>query len=112
MDAGKRDIRVVIQQLDPSVDFQDLDRDDDGSWIDVGERWAQFMSKGSREFYRAQQVQADLSELVRMHSDSVTRAITADMRLKVKSTGEKFQVISKPQDIDRQRKVVEVQCRG
>lgn len=44
-------------------------------------RWAQLVPSSAREFVQAQQVEGLVSVILRMRSDSTTRAITPDMRI-------------------------------
>lgn len=72
-DPGKRDQRVAI--------YQDTSTTADGvgqhqpSWSLVATYWASIEGHGSRNLWRAQQVQSTASHLVTFIADSVTRAI-------------------------------------
>ncbi len=48
-------------------------------------RWAYVVPSSAREFVQAQQVEGLVSMIMRVRSDSQTRAITSDMRIEIGS---------------------------
>jgi len=76
MRAGTLRKRVTIQQ--PSEGSADPLNEKVMSWSDVATVWATVLPQSGREFYRAQQVHADLTDVV---SIRYRPGITARMRL-------------------------------
>jgi SPP1 family predicted phage head-tail adaptor len=77
--AGKYRTRVVIEQPTNVVgDYNDPQL----SWATYITRWSELDTGSGREFVRAQQVIPELTAVVRMRSDTGTRAITPRMRIR------------------------------
>ena len=76
IDAGKLDKRIVIQENTVTIGA-DGSRSD--AWTDDATVWCQFMKATSREFLAAQQVNSDVTHLIKIRKRS---GITASHRLK------------------------------
>lgn len=77
--AGKYRTRVVVEQ--PTNVVGDYN-DPQVTWATYIARWSELDTGSGREFVRAQQVIPELTAVVRMRSDTETRAITPRMRIK------------------------------
>ena len=87
--------KVTIQQINPNAtgDANDVvDENDDDNWIRFIDRWASVFNKGGREVFRAQQVQANATHVVRMPFDSMIETTTTRMR--IKHGGKKLNIVS------------------
>jgi len=77
--SSKYRTRVVIEQPANAVGEYN---DPQLTWTTYATRWSELDTGSGREFVRAQQVIPELAAVVRMRSDSTTRAITPRMRIK------------------------------
>jgi SPP1 family predicted phage head-tail adaptor len=80
--AAKYKTRVVIQS---PVETVNSIHEVAISWLDYVSRWAMVSPTSGREFQAAMQVVPILQSIVRMRSDSQTRAITPRMRITIDS---------------------------
>lgn len=74
--AGQYDKRVTIWKNEPTYNA-------DGQLVENAvefiSRWVNIRPVGGQEQFQAQQTQADVTHLMRMHSDTQTRTITPQM---------------------------------
>lgn len=89
MAAGKYNQRVTIQAATEAdgTDGQPIE-----TWADVATRWASVNPVGGDERMRGRQLVAEVTHLVRLRADAMTRAITPQHRLTDPLTGELFHV--------------------
>lgn len=83
--AGDYDQRITIQKLKDAPttnDFGEVDKSNASNWETYANRWAEIEPVGGREQLRGGQTTPIGLYRVRMRSDSISRAITADMRIK------------------------------
>lgn len=78
--AGKYATKVTIEQPSTTVGGYN---DPQYSWTTYASRWAQVETNSGRELQRAQQTMPETTAVIRMRSDSTTRAITPRMRCKI-----------------------------
>lgn len=77
-------------------------------WVRVDDRWAQVLTQGSREVFRAQQIQPDISHIVRVRYDSTTKNLHPKMRLLVRGNPVHIAGI---QNVNMQNEYLELNCR-
>jgi head-tail adaptor len=84
MPAGKYRDRVMIERPrdNPGEDGK-TDLTLDANWQQVESRSAHFVPRGGREGFVAQGVRADVSHVVELRSDPLTRTIKPTWRLKM-----------------------------
>lgn len=70
-----------------------IDETDDDNWEAIAERWCQLVTKGSREFFRGEQVAAEITHQVTMRFDRQAATFTTGMQLKL---GQRLFGISEP----------------
>lgn len=103
--------RVTVEQPKEAESDRDnygeIDLNDDANWTVFASRFAQVLDKGSREVFRARQIMADISHIVRMHSDPQTRKINPKMRLLL--DGRKLNIRS-ARDRNEQHVEIELEC--
>lgn len=100
--------RITIEHLTGAVGVDGVvDEADDSNWSEFHKCRAKVQSRSSREFYRAQQVHADLTHLIEILSSKKSRLITAKMRVKLDSR--KLNIVSAT-DVDEMKRVVELVC--
>lgn len=76
--------RVTVQRINPTATIDaagHIEESAEASWIQVGKHWCQFIPRGSREFFRGEQVAAEITHAVRMRYDSDSKNYTTGMRL-------------------------------
>lgn len=78
--AGQYRTKVTIEQPTTAVGGYN---DPQLSWSTYASRWAQVETNSGRELQRAQQTIPETTAVIRMRSDSLTRAITPRMRAKI-----------------------------
>lgn len=69
--AGRRDTRITIERLRGLTPADDghIDETNADNWIVLTQWWAEVWTKGSREFYRADQVSALVTHKFKMKFD-------------------------------------------
>lgn len=103
--------RVTIQQLNPNADVDvngAVDKGNDDNWIRFADRRAAVFNRGGREVYRAQQVQANATNVVTMPFDSTAAQATTEMR--IRHNGTKLNIVSGPTDITDDRRELQFIC--
>lgn len=105
MMAGKLINRVEVQRLNATVNAAgQLDETTAGNWETFCSRWCQLTTRGSREFFRGQEVAADITHQVTMRSDPQSREFTTKQRIKL---GDRIlSIASPPLDVDEQQEMV------
>lgn len=84
-----------------------VDLADDANWTTVGTRRAKFTTRGGAENYRFNQVQAQVSHLIELRYDGLTKAIGPEYRLKYQ--GRVFQ-ISAAYDVDELHDTIRIEA--
>lgn len=108
INAGELDKKITVEQLTGTADESGhIDESDDANWSTHCERWASFRSAGSREYFKAKQVHADLTHLLRCRFDDTTKSITPKMRIKF--NGRILQIKSAV-NVDESNVVIEIAC--
>ena len=86
-----------------------VDLSDDDNWSDLGRfRFLKISGQGSREFYRAQQVQADITLVVEVWYSKVTAGINPSYRWKA---GDRILEIVSAFDVDEAHEVIRMSLR-
>lgn len=88
--------------------YGELDTTVDAGWQRVDDRWAEVLTQGSREVFRTQQFQPDVTHLVRMRYDTTTKDVTPEMRLILKDRD--LQILS-ANNMDEANELMELVCR-
>lgn len=101
--------KCTIEQLTGTADAHGfIDNTDDDNWTQYCQTFAAVQSKGGREFWKVDQVNADVSHVWRCPWSKTLAAATPDMRLVNESvTYEILSVI----DVDLAHEEVEIQTR-
>ena len=73
----------------------------DSNWTMAGNEWAEIITKGSREFFRGQQVGEDITHQVTIRATTQSLKYTTKMR--VKFEGRKLVINSPPVNIDEDK---------
>jgi SPP1 family predicted phage head-tail adaptor len=96
--------RATVQKLSATVDGSGhLDENTAANWVDVGKRWCQITTRGSREFFRGVEVAAEITHQITMRSDRDSRRYTEKNRLVFRDMDDKTLNISGPPvDVDEQ----------
>lgn len=103
--------KVRIEQVNPNATGDAngfVDQTDNDNWIRFADRWASVFNKGGREVYRAQQVQADATHVVRMPFDRMLEKATTQMR--IAHNGNRLNIASGPTDVVGDRRELEFIC--
>ena len=82
--AGQLQRRVVVWRLKEGITPDaagHVDETDESNWRIVGNRWVKLTPKGSKEFFRGQQVAEDITHQVTMRYDSESAKFTTKDRL-------------------------------
>ena len=101
--AADLDKRITVRRLKSSAVLDasgHLDETREGNWVEVGKRWAQFITRGSREFFRGEEVAADITHQITIRYDKTAAAWTTKMH--VKYDGRTFNIAGPLRDIDEQ----------
>ena len=82
-----------------------IDQTDDDNWEEYWLGHAHRLPKGSREFYRASQINADLTELWEVQKNRATQGITSEMRAKFRDldTDRTFNILGPPSEAGDRR---------
>lgn len=103
MAAGKRRKRIVIEQ---STLVADAAGQLVPTWSTYCERWGEALAVTGGETFRARQLEADVTWLIRLRSDSETRGITPQMRLRFDGNTVN---IGRVYDAEGRRREIEIQ---
>ena len=111
MNSGNFNRRVTIQKIkdDPITDAHgEVDLTVDGSWETHVARWAEIQTKGGREFWKVDKIEAEVSHLIRVPYDRLTLGINSGMRIRL---GDRTINIVSAIDVDERHEVIEMQCK-
>jgi len=109
--AQQRDRKITIEQPDASAaanDYGETDLTVSGGWSSYAVRFASVQTKGGREFWKVDKVEAEVSHMLSVLRDSVTALITPRMRVKL---GSRILQIVSAVDVDDARAEVQIQCK-
>ena len=108
---NKHDRPVTVEWLKPSS--VQLDPDDDDNWVGIA-RWAQIMTRGGREFFRGQQVQANVSHRLTLPTapgdpllTQIDGGLSSAMRVRL---GSRVLDVTAAFDVDERHTEIELQC--
>lgn len=76
--------QAVVKKLKPGLTpdaANHIDETNEANWVTVGPRWVIVTPRGSREFFRGQQVAAEVTHQVDMRNDEISRTYTTGMRI-------------------------------
>jgi SPP1 family predicted phage head-tail adaptor len=99
--AGVRNDLVSVKRLKSSAvpdASGHVDESDPANWETFTKQWCSVNPRGSREFFRGQQVAADITHQVEMLFNSDSNKITTKMRIMFK--GRRLNVAEPPRNID------------
>ena len=111
MSSGNFNRRVTIQKIknNPIEDSHgEVDQTDELNWETHAARWAEIQTKGGREFWKVDKVEADVSHLIRIPYDRLTMNIDSQMRIRL---GDRTINIVSVIDVDERHEVIEMQCK-
>jgi SPP1 family predicted phage head-tail adaptor len=78
------DKHILIQRLKtgltPDASGQ-IDETDSSNWTNHGKFYAEFITKGSREFFRGEQVNADITHQITVRYSTLAAGITTKMQV-------------------------------
>ena len=77
--------RLTIERVAPNATTDAngaVNEEDDDNWIRFADRYAAVFNKGGREVFRAQQVQANATHVVKIPFDTMADKITTRMRFR------------------------------
>lgn len=77
-----------------------IDETNDSNWTIAGKEWVELITRGSREFFRGQEVASDITHQVTMRWSKQASEYTNDMRIKFE--GRKFNISEPPRNVDEQ----------
>ena len=106
MASGNFNRRITIEKI--KDDHGEVDLTVDGSWETHAVRWAEIQTKGGREFWRVDKIEAEVSHLIRVPYDRLTAAVTPEMRIKFMSRT--INIVSAI-NVDEMREKIEMQCK-
>lgn len=93
--------RITVQKLKNNAPLEgggQVDETDETNWIQCGKEWAEFITQGSREFFRGQEIAADITHQVMIRWSSGANGYTTKMRLKMGNR--LFYIASPPKNVD------------
>jgi len=111
MESGNFNRRITIQriELNPETDDHgEVDLKDEGNWETHVVSWANIKTKGGREWWKSDKINAEVSHIIQVPYGRLTRKIDSEMRIRV---GDRTINIVAAYDIDEQRQVIEMQCK-
>lgn len=92
---------ITVQRLKNSQTLDDGGQSDetvDANWMNAGQEYCQFLTQGSREFFRGEDVAADITHQVTMRWSKKAAGYTTRMRLMM--DGRKFNIAAPPRNVD------------
>lgn len=105
---GQRNRRLAIERPKTTPDNAGhVDLSQDSNWTEVGKRWASMTTRGGRESRVFDQVQAEVSHLIGLPYDSLTKTIIPKWRLKM---GTRRFNITAAYDVDEERRTIRVEA--
>jgi len=103
MPAGERRFKILIQQ---PVEADDGSGQPVISWSTYCTRWASVVALSGTERYRGRQIQPQMTHLIEVIADSVTRAITPGMQVLWRGRTINLQVV---QPMEGKMRVIQLQ---
>lgn len=73
----------------------------DANWRRLGSEWVEFKTRGSREFFRGDEIAADITHQITMRWSARAATYTTDMRIKFERRI--FSIESPPMNIDEDK---------
>ena len=109
-DPGRRDRRITVQQLKAAAadDHGHVDQTLAANWETYTTARAEVMTRGGREFFRADVLNAETSTVFRIPYSATTKAVTPDMRIQL--DGITYGIVS-VQDIDNAHVLIQIEAR-
>lgn len=93
--------KVVVQKLKNNLTPNasgHIDETDDSNWTTAGTEWVEFITRGSKEFFRGEEVAADITHQITMRWSRQAATYTTDMRMKM---GDRvFHIAEPPRNVD------------
>lgn len=111
MSCGDYRERITIEKIkdNPQADAHgETDLTDDSNWETYATRFSSIQTKGGREFWKVDKVDADVNFLIRVQHDKRTAEITPRMRIRL---GKRTINIAAVYDVDEMHEVIEMQCK-
>ena len=111
MACGEYRDRITIENIkdNPETDAHgEVDLTLDRNWTTYATRFANIQTKGGREFWKVDKVDADVNFLFRVPFDKRTVGITSEMRIRL---GTRIINIAAVYDVDEMHDVIEMQCK-
>ncbi len=109
--AEKRNKLITVQRLRrgtaPNAGGH-VDESDDTNWEDFCKVWANVSPRGSREFFRREQVAADITHQVEILYSAKANQITSGMR--VTFSGRKLNISGPPRNTDEANHSLVMAC--
>jgi len=106
---GDYNCPIVVESLSGTADsFGHVDTTDSANWSRLTTAWAKVQTKGGREFWKVDRVEADVSHVWRCPYSATLATATPDMRLVYSSTNHEIVSVI---DIDEAHEVIEIQTR-
>lgn len=105
--AGDLDVRCVVRRLKEGVQPNTaghVDETDEANWRDMGKRWVKLVPRGSREFFRGQQVAEDITHQIYMLRDSHSQRFTT--KDKLVSGSRQFNLAGPGVDVDERHETL------
>lgn len=107
----KLDNRVTVEKLKTTATIDgsgNVNEKLDSNWTTAGNEWVEIVTRGSREFFRGQQVGEDITHQVTMRWSKRASEYTTKMRLRL--NGRKLFISSPPVNIDEQDEWIRMAC--
>lgn len=105
---GSRQHRVTIERPKTTQDGAGhVDLTQDSNWLEAGKRWSSMATRGGRESRVFDQVQAEVSHIIEVPYDSLTKTIVPKWRLKM---GTRRLNITAAYDVDEQHRTIRVEA--
>ena len=101
--------RLTVKSPSGTADeYGQIDLDDSDNATTEGTIKANFVSKGGREFFRGEQIQADVTHLLETPSKSLSRSLQPNWWLVMGSRT--FQIVASF-DVNEERNIVQIQVK-
>lgn len=114
--AARRDTRISIEQIKANATVSEsghVDETIDTNWGPIGSRWAEVYTKGSREFFRGEQIASDVTHKVKIRWDKQLWARLVEpaaTKMRVRIAGRKLNLSGPPVNEDEQDEYISFPC--
>lgn len=113
--AGRRDTRINFEQLRdvPLEDGGQIDETLDANWAQFARRWSEVYTKGSREFYRGEQVGSEVTHKIKVRWDeALWNRLSAygATKFRVRIGARKLNLSGPPTNDDEQDEFISFPC--